>query len=159
MENKKVMIEVENFGNIEVELFEDIAPITVKNFCNLVENNFYNKLTFHRVVKGFMIQGGCPKGNGTGGSTNQIKGEFSSNGIKNDLKHNRGIISMARSSMPNSASSQFFIMHHDSPYLDGQYASFGRVVSGMEVVDKIADSRVGGSDKPLEKIVFSIRFI
>ena len=139
MENKEkiyVMIETEK-GNIKAELYSDIAPITVANFCELAEKGFYDGLTFHRIIDGFMIQGGDPMGNGMGGSDKKIKGEFSSNGVQNDLKHERGVLSMARSMNPNSASSQFFIMHADAPHLDGEYAAFGRVVDGIEVVDEI----------------------
>lgn len=136
-------IVVKNYGTIALELDADVAPITVENFANLVNEGFYNGLTFHRIISGFMIQGGDPLGNGTGGSSKTIKGEFASNGVKNSISHVRGTISMARSSMPNSASSQFFIVHQDSTFLDGQYAAFGTVTSGMEVVDKIcADTAV-----------------
>ena len=136
-------IVVKNYGTIALELDSDVAPITVENFANLVNEGFYNGLTFHRIISGFMIQGGDPLGNGTGGSSKTIKGEFASNGVKNSISHVRGTISMARSSMPNSASSQFFIVHKDSTFLDGQYAAFGTVTSGMEVVDKIcADTAV-----------------
>ena len=136
-------IVVKNYGTIVLELDADVAPITVENFANLVNEGFYNGLTFHRIISGFMIQGGDPLGNGTGGSSKTIKGEFASNGVKNSISHVRGTISMARSSMPNSASSQFFIVHKDSTFLDGQYAAFGTVTSGMEVVDKIcADTAV-----------------
>lgn len=136
-------IVVKNYGTIVLELDADVAPITVENFANLVNEGFYNGLTFHRIISGFMIQGGDPLGNGTGGSSKTIKGEFDSNGVKNSISHVRGTISMARSSMPNSASSQFFIVHQDSTFLDGQYAAFGTVTSGMEVVDKIcADTAV-----------------
>ena len=136
-------IAVKNYGTIALELDADVAPITVANFANLVNEGFYNGLTFHRIISGFMIQGGDPLGNGTGGSSKTIKGEFASNGVKNSISHVRGTISMARSSMPNSASSQFFIVHKDSTFLDGQYAAFGTVTSGMEVVDKIcADTAV-----------------
>lgn len=136
-------IVVKNYGTIALELDADVAPITVENFANLVNEGFYNGLTFHRIISGFMIQGGDPLGNGTGGSSKTIKGEFSSNGVKNSISHVRGTISMARSSMPNSASSQFFIVHQDSTFLDGKYAAFGTVTSGMEVVDKIcADTAV-----------------
>lgn len=136
-------IVVKNYGTIALELDADVAPITVENFANLVNEGFYNGLTFHRIISGFMIQGGDPLGNGTGGSSKTIKGEFASNGVKNSISHVRGTISMARSSMPNSASSQFFIVHQDSTFLDGQYAAFGTVTSGMEVVDKIcADTTV-----------------
>ena len=136
-------IVVKNYGTIALELDADVAPITVENFANLVNEGFYNGLTFHRIISGFMIQGGDPLGNGTGGSSKTIKGEFASNGVKNSISHVRGTISMARSSMQNSASSQFFIVHQDSTFLDGQYAAFGTVTSGMEVVDKIcADTAV-----------------
>ena len=136
-------IVVKNYGTIALELDSDVAPITVENFANLVNEGFYNGLTFHRIISGFMIQGENPLGNGTGGSSKTIKGEFASNGVKNSISHVRGTISMARSSMPNSASSQFFIVHQDSTFLDGQYAAFGTVTSGMEVVDKIcADTAV-----------------
>ena len=136
-------IVVKNYGTIALEWDADVAPITVENFANLVNEGFYNGLTFHRIISGFMIQGGDPLGNGTGGSSKTIKGEFASNGVKNSISHVRGTISMARSSMPNSASSQFFIVHQDSTFLDGQYAAFGTVTSGMEVVDKIcADTAV-----------------
>lgn len=136
-------IVVKNYGTIALELDANVAPITVENFANLVNEGFYNGLTFHRIISGFMIQGGDPLGNGTGGSSKTIKGEFASNGVKNSISHVRGTISMARSSMPNSASSQFFIVHKDSTFLDGQYAAFGTVTSGMDVVDKIcADTAV-----------------
>ena len=132
-----VTITMENGGQIKLELYPEKAPITVENFEKLVADKFYDGLIFHRVIRGFMIQGGCPEGTGTGGPGWHIKGEFASNGVKNDLKHTRGVISMARSMNPNSAGSQFFIMHQDAPHLDGQYAAFGRVISGMEVVDAI----------------------
>ncbi|MBR5188471.1 MAG: peptidylprolyl isomerase [Clostridia bacterium] len=135
-----VEITIENYGVITLVLDESIAPITVKNFLKLVEEGFYDGLTFHRIMDGFMIQGGDPKGNGTGGSSEKIKGEFSANGVQNDLSHKRGVISMARSSAYNSASSQFFIMHKDATYLDGNYAAFGWVTSGMEVVDAICEN-------------------
>ena len=136
-------IVVKNYGTIALELDADVAPITVENFANLVNEGFYNGLTFHRIISGFMIQGGDPLGNGTGGSSKTIKGEFASNGVKNSISHVRGTISMARSSMPNSASSQFFIVHQDSTFLDGKYAAFGTVTSGLEVGDKIcADTAV-----------------
>ena len=136
-------IEMENGDVMKGELYPEVAPITVENFANLVNEGFYNGLTFHRIISGFMIQGGDPLGNGTGGSSKTIKGEFASNGVKNSISHVRGTISMARSSMPNSASSQFFIVHQDSTFLDGKYAAFGTVTSGMEVVDKIcADTAV-----------------
>ena len=132
-----VQMDVANYGTIILELYPDVAPITVANFVKLVQDGFYDGLTFHRIISGFMIQGGDPKGNGTGGSAETIKGEFAQNGVTNDLKHERGVISMARSSMPDSASSQFFIMHEDASHLDGAYAAFGRVLVGMEVVDAI----------------------
>lgn len=139
----KVQINVRNYGAIEVELDEVNAPITVKNFLDLVSNGFYNGLTFHRIIKGFMIQGGDPLGTGTGGSKNKIKGEFLSNGVVNKIAHYRGVISMARAMDKDSASSQFFIVHEDSLFLDGQYAGFGHVTSGMEVVDAICkDTKV-----------------
>lgn len=133
-----VEMSVKDFGVIELELYPDIAPITVENFVSLVKDGFYDGLTFHRIVSGFMIQGGDPNGNGSGGSEKEIKGEFSSNGVENSLSHVRGVISMARSQDPNSASSQFFIMHEDGTYLDGNYAAFGKVTKGIEVVDEIA---------------------
>lgn len=134
------VITVKDMGDISLELDADTAPITVTNFVKLVNEGFYDGLTFHRVINGFMIQGGDPDGNGTGGSDQTIKGEFSENGVKNDLKHERGVISMARSSLPDSASSQFFIMHKTASYLDGQYAAFGRVTDGMDIVDRIAEN-------------------
>ena len=133
---------VKDYGTVKMELYADIAQITVANFAKLVNEGFYNGLTFHRIISGFMIQGGDPLGNGTGGSSKTIKGEFASNGVKNSISHVRGTISMARSSMPNSASSQFFIVHQDSTFLDGQYAEFGTVTSGMDVVDKICEDTV-----------------
>ena len=135
-----VVITMENGKQIKLELYPEIAPITVANFEKLVKENFYNGLTFHRIIPGFMIQGGCPKGDGTGGPGYGIKGEFAANGVKNDLTHTRGVISMARAQDPNSAGSQFFIMHRDAPHLDGQYAAFGKVVEGMDVVDEIANT-------------------
>jgi peptidyl-prolyl cis-trans isomerase B (cyclophilin B) len=143
-----VVIEMENGGIIRIELCPEAAPITVKNFESLVSEGFYDGLIFHRVIKGFMIQGGDPLGNGMGGSEKKIKGEFRSNGVNNPLRHTRGVISMARSYDPNSASSQFFIMHADAPHLDGQYAAFGRVVEGMDVVDEIAGIPTDYSDRP-----------
>ena len=137
-----VEMSVQDFGVIELELYPDIAPITVENFVSLVKDEFYDGLTFHRIVSGFMIQGGDPKGNGSGGSDKEIKGEFAINGVENTLSHTRGVISMARSKDPNSASSQFFIMHADNKGLDGQYAAFGKVTEGMDVVDKIASVAV-----------------
>lgn len=147
------IIEVDKFGTIEVELYKDAAPITVDNFVKLVNKGFYNGLTFHRIIRGFMIQGGCPKGNGTGGPGYSIKGEFSANGINNPIKHERGVISMARAMDPNSAGSQFFIMHQAAPHLDGQYAAFGKVVKGIEVVDAIASVQTNYFDAPLQKVV------
>lgn len=132
-------ITISGYGEIEVELDADAAPVTVQNFMDLVNEGFYDGLTFHRIISGFMIQGGDPNGNGTGGSGKNIIGEFENNGIDNPLKHERGTLSMARSRDNNSASSQFFIMHEDSPHLDGDYAAFGHVISGMEVVDEICD--------------------
>lgn len=143
-----VVIEMENGKKIKIELYPEIAPISCANFEKLVKSGFYDGLTFHRVIPGFMIQGGCPKGNGTGGPGWQIKGEFASNGVKNDLKHTRGVLSMARSMMPDSAGSQFFIMHEDAPHLDGNYAAFGKVVEGIEVVDEIAEVATDYNDKP-----------
>lgn len=143
-----VTITMENGGVIKLELYPDKAPITVENFEKLVKDGFYDGLIFHRVIRGFMIQGGCPKGNGTGGPGWHIKGEFASNGVKNDLKHTRGVISMARAQNPDSAGSQFFIMHADAPHLDGQYAAFGKVVEGMDVVDAIAGVKTDFADRP-----------
>ena len=137
---------------IKLELYPEAAPITVQNFVDLVKKGFYNGLTFHRVISGFMIQGGCPKGDGTGGPGYHIKGEFSQNGVSNPIRHTRGVISMARAMDPNSAGSQFFIMHADAPHLDGSYAAFGKVVEGMDVVDEIAAVSVDYSDKPLSLI-------
>ena len=145
-----VIIEMANGSKIKLELYPDIAPISCENFEKLVKQGFYDGLTFHRVIPGFMIQGGCPNGTGTGGPGWHIKGEFSANGVKNDLKHTRGVLSMARAQDPNSAGSQFFIMHEDAPYLDGQYAAFGKVVEGIEVVDAIAETATDYRDKPLE---------
>lgn len=144
-----------NMGEIKAELYPDVAPVTVKNFIDLIKKGFYNGLTFHRVIEGFMIQGGCPKGNGTGGPGYCIKGEFKANGVKNDLKHERGVLSMARAMDPDSAGSQFFIMHETSPHLDGQYAAFGKVTDGMNVVDRIATVRTDFNDRPLEKVVIN----
>ncbi len=133
----KVTIAVKDYGNIDVELYDELAPITVANFVKLVKEGFYDGLTFHRIIAGFMIQGGDPNKNGTGGSEETIKGEFAANGVENDLKHTRGVISMARSQDYNSASSQFFIVQEDSQHLDGAYAAFGKVINGMDIVDKI----------------------
>ena len=139
---------MENGKKIKLELYPDAAPITVANFERLVKEGFYDGLTFHRIIPGFMIQGGDPLGNGMGGSDTRIKGEFAANGVSNPLKHTRGVISMARAQDPNSASSQFFIMHMDAPYLDGQYAAFGKVVDGMDTVDEIATVPTDYSDRP-----------
>ena len=144
-----ITITMENGKQIKLELYPEIAPKTVENFEKLVKEGFYNGLCFHRVIPGFMIQGGCPQGTGMGGPGYQIKGEFSSNGFKNDLKHKRGVISMARAMNPDSAGSQFFIMHKDSPHLDGQYAAFGAVVEGIEVVDEIASVNTDFADRPV----------
>ena len=143
-----VIIEMENGAKIEIELYPEVAPITVKNFEKLVSGGFYDGLIFHRVIPGFMIQGGDPQGTGMGGAKEKIKGEFAANGHNNPIKHTRGVISMARAYDPNSASSQFFIMHEDAPHLDGQYAAFGKVVSGMETVDEIANIPTGFRDEP-----------
>ncbi len=153
MENKNPVatLTMQNGKKIEIELFPQIAPNTVNNFIALANSGFYNGLIFHRVIRGFMIQGGCPKGNGTGGPGYGIKGEFSQNGFQNNLKHTRGVISMARAQDPNSAGSQFFIMHQDAPHLDGAYAAFGKVTSGMDVVDEIADEYTDYYDRPYEK--------
>ena len=137
-----------NYGQIKIRLYGSKAPITVKNFDYLAKKGFYNGVTFHRVIDGFMIQGGCPIGNGTGGPGYTIHGEFASNGFKNDLKHTRGVLSMARAMDPNSAGSQFFIMHQDAPHLDGEYAAFGKVIEGMENVDKIAKTPTTFNDRP-----------
>ena len=145
-----------NQGEIKVELYPDIAENTVKNFISLVNKGFYNGLIFHRVIPGFMIQGGCPQGTGMGGPGYSIKGEFSSNGFKNDLKHTRGVISMARAMNPNSAGSQFFIMVEDAPHLDRQYAAFGKVIEGMEVVDKIVAAPRNRMDKPHEDQIMEV---
>ena len=148
-QNPIVTIEMEDGGTIKAELYPEIAPNTVNNFISLINKGYYDGVIFHRVIPGFMIQGGDPKGTGTGGPGFSIKGEFTRNGFKNDLKHDRGVLSMARTMMPNSAGSQFFIMHKNSPHLDGQYAAFGKVLEGMEVVDAIANTRRGSNDKPL----------
>ena len=144
-----VVIEMENGKKIKLELYPEAAPITVANFEKLVREGFYNGLIFHRVIEGFMIQGGDPTGTGMGGADEKIKGEFAQNGVNNPLKHTRGVISMARSMMKDSASSQFFIMHKDAPHLDGSYAAFGKVVEGMETVDAIATTQTDYSDRPL----------
>ena len=149
-QNPVVTIEMENGGTIKAELYPEIAPNTVNNFISLINKGYYDGVIFHRDIPGFMIQGGDPDGIGTGGPGYSIKGEFTRNGFKNDLKHDRGVLSMARTMMPNSAGSQFFIMHKNSPHLDGQYASFGKVTEGMDVVDAIANTRRGPNDKPIE---------
>ncbi len=156
----KAEIKMELGGSIVLELYPDLAPITVANFAELVKDKFYDGLIFHRVIAGFMIQGGDPQGTGMGGSKKTIKGEFAINGFQNPISHERGVISMARTSAPNSASSQFFIMHEDGKFLDGQYAAFGRVIDGMDVVDRIAATKTNFSDKPLQdQRIESIRLI
>ena len=147
-----VVIEMENGKEIKLELYPDKAPITVDNFLKIVNEGFYDGLIFHRVIKDFMIQGGDPEGTGMGGAKEKIKGEFSANGVPNDVKHVRGVISMARAMNPNSASSQFFIVHKDAPHLDGQYAAFGKVVEGMDVVDEIADVKTDYNDRPINDV-------
>ena len=151
MQNPVVTIEMENGDMIKAELYPEVAPNTVNNFISLVKSGFYDGKVFHRVIKGFMIQGGCPLGNGTGGPGYCIKGEFSKNGVQNDLAHTEGVLSMARAMDPNSAGSQFFIMHKDAPYLNGEYAAFGQVTEGMDVVNKIAESRTDYSDRPMKE--------
>jgi peptidyl-prolyl cis-trans isomerase B (cyclophilin B) len=150
MANPIVTIQMKDGGVMKAELYPDIAPESVKNFVDLASKGFYNGLIFHRVIPGFMIQGGDPQGTGMGGPGYTIKGEFAANGFRNDLKHTRGVLSMARAMDPNSAGSQFFIMHEDSPHLDGQYAAFGKVIEGIEVVDKIASVKTDYNDRPLE---------
>ena len=145
-----VTIIMENGAVMKAELYPEVAPNTVNNFISLVKKGYYDGLIFHRVIRGFMIQGGCPQGTGMGGPGYSIKGEFSQNGFKNDLKHTEGVLSMARSMMPNSAGSQFFIMHKDAPHLDGAYAAFGKVTEGRDVVNKIAEERTDYSDRPLK---------
>lgn len=152
-QNPVVTIEMKNGDKIKAELYPEIAPNTVNNFISLVKKGYYNGLIFHRVIKGFMIQGGCPEGTGTGGPGYSIKGEFSQNGFENNLKHTEGVLSMARSMMPDSAGSQFFIMHKTSPHLDGSYAAFGKVIEGMDVVDRIAETKTDFADRPLEEQV------
>lgn len=149
MANPVVTITMENGDVIKAELYPEVAPNTVNNFISLVKKGYYDGLIFHRVIRGFMIQGGCPQGTGMGGPGYSIKGEFSQNGFKNDLKHTEGVLSMARSMMPNSAGSQFFIMHKDAPHLDGAYAAFGKVTEGMDVVNKIAECDTDYRDKPI----------
>ena len=148
-QNPVVTIEMENGDIIKAELYPEIAPNTVNNFISLVKKGFYNGLNFHRVINGFMIQGGCPQGTGTGGPGYSIKGEFSQNGVQNDLAHTPGVLSMARAMHPDSAGSQFFIMHKNAPHLDGAYAAFGKVTEGMDVVDKIAETDTDYRDKPI----------
>lgn len=150
-QNPVVTFTMESGDVIRAELYPEIAPVSVNNFISLINKNFYDGLIFHRVIRGFMIQGGDPDGNGCGGPGYSIKGEFSANGVKNDLKHTEGVLSMARSMMPDSAGSQFFIMHRTSPHLDGQYAAFGKVIEGMETVDKIAETATDYNDRPLEE--------
>ena len=154
-----VVIEMENGKLIEIELYPEIAPISCENFEKLINDGFYDGLCFHRVIPGFMIQGGCPEGTGMGGPGWTIKGEFASNGVKNDLKHTRGVLSMARSMMPDSAGSQFFIMHEDAPHLDGNYAAFGKVVEGIEAVDEIASVETNFDDKPLQPQIIKKMYI
>ena len=156
MANPIIIITMEDGGIIKAELYPDIAPVSVDNFVKLAGQGFYNGLTFHRVIPGFMIQGGCPEGTGMGGPGYTIKGEFAANGFNNPLKHERGVLSMARAMDPNSAGSQFFIMHETSPHLDGQYAAFGKVTEGMDVVDRIANVRTDYADKPLTPQVIKI---
>ena len=151
MANPVVTITMENGDVIKAELYPEVAPNTVNNFISLVKKGYYDGLIFHRVIRGFMIQGGCPQGTGMGGPGYSIKGEFSQNGVKNDLKHTEGVLSMARFIMPNSAGSQFFIMHKDAPHLDGAYAAFGKVTEGKNIVDKIANERTDYSDRPLKE--------
>ena len=161
MENKNpiVTFEMENGDVFKAELYPEIAPNTVRNFISLINHNFYDGVIFHRVIKGFMIQGGDPEGIGIGGPGYAIKGEFAANGFENNLKHDRGVLSMARSMMPDSAGSQFFVMHKDSPHLDGQYAAFGRVIEGMDAVDKIAETKTNFQDKPKEDQVMKTVYV
>ena len=154
-----IIIEMENGKEIKIELYPEIAPISCENFEKLVNQGFYDGLTFHRVIPGFMIQGGCPEGTGMGGPGWTIKGEFAANGVKNDLKHTRGVLSMARSMMPDSAGSQFFIMHEDAPHLDGSYAAFGKVIEGLDAVDEIAETQTDYSDKPVTPQIIKRMYI
>ncbi len=156
MANPIVTMRIKGMGDIKAELYPDVAPATVENFVKLAGSGFYNGLTFHRIIPGFMIQGGDPEGTGMGGPGYSIKGEFAANGVPNSLIHTRGVLSMARSMMPDSAGSQFFIMHEDAPHLDGQYAAFGKVIEGIEVVDKVASVKTDYNDKPLEPVVIEI---
>ena len=151
MANPIVTITMENGDVMKAELYPEVAPISVNNFISLVKKGFYDGLIFHRVIKGFMIQGGCPDGIGTGGPGYSIKGEFAMNGVKNDLKHTEGVLSMARAMHPDSAGSQFFIMHKAAPHLDGSYAAFGKITEGMDVVNKIAETKTDYSDRPVEE--------
>lgn len=151
MQNPVVTITMDNGDVIKAELYPEIAPNTVNNFISLINKGFYDGKIFHRVISGFMLQGGCPNGNGMGGPGYSIKGEFSQNGFKNDLKHTEGVLSMARSMAPDSAGSQFFIMHKNSPHLDGSYAAFGKVTEGMDIVNKIADVKTDYNDRPLSE--------
>ena len=153
MANPIVRITMDSGKTIRLELYPEIAPVTVENFLDLVKKGFYNGLTFHRIIPGFMIQGGDPSGNGTGGPGYSIKGEFKSNGVNNTMKHERGVISMARAFDPNSAGSQFFIMHEDAPHLDGEYAAFGKVIEGLDTVDEIASVETGFQDAPVNKVI------
>lgn len=155
----KVRLIIKDRGSIDLELLSEYAPKTVDNFLKLVEKKFYDGLIFHRVIKNFMIQGGCPDGTGMGGSDTHIVGEFESNGHSNGLRHERGVISMARSQHPDSASSQFFICHKDAPHLNGGYAAFGRVIAGQEVVDAIAETETGRNDRPLEDVVIESAYV
>ena len=155
MKNPEITITMVDGGVIRAELYPEVAPNTVKNFISLAGKGYYDGLIFHRVIKGFMIQGGCPNGNGMGGPGYSIKGEFSQNGFQNDLKHTAGVLSMARSMMPDSAGSQFFIMHKDAPHLDGQYAAFGKVIEGLDVVDRIACVDTDYGDMPLTPVVMT----
>lgn len=150
LKNPVVTITMENGDIIKAELYPEIAPNTVNNFISLINKNFYDGLTFHRVIYGFMIQGGCPEGTGTGGPGYHIKGEFSHNGFENNLRHTEGVLSMARAMNPNSAGSQFFIMHKNAPHLDGEYAAFGKVIEGMDIVNNIAECDTDFGDKPLD---------
>ncbi|MGN0157980.1 MAG: peptidylprolyl isomerase [Brotaphodocola sp.] len=151
MKNPIITITMADGGVIHAELYPTVAPNTVNNFISLIKKGYYDGLIFHRVISGFMIQGGCPQGKGTGGPGYSIKGEFAQNGFNNELKHTAGVLSMARSMMPNSAGSQFFIMHKDAPHLDGAYAAFGMVIDGMDVVNKIAETRTDWNDRPLKE--------
>jgi len=155
MANPVVTITVNNYGVIKAELYPEVAPISVNNFISLINKGYYDGLIFHRVIKNFMIQGGCPNGNGMGGPGYSIKGEFIQNGVNNELKHTEGVLSMARAMHPDSAGSQFFIMHKTSPHLDGAYAAFGKVTEGMDVVNKIAECATDYSDRPREDVVIT----